>query len=225
VGQVGFRSFTVTGDMLQQRGAWDEDYWERVVGVGLNEAFKDPPVFLLFGRSDSAASAQRALEGIDSKYPGTAKVGSRLRFHASGRASADLGGAHACPGQIGGLATSGSSVRLFMRSSPGAAVESVDDGLLGLALVGDIRSLVFVCQGGLQLGTSAFALAGVSPEADGTGTRVLALEGGTSPRQAVEAALRVREGGGSRAPRRRRPRLDGPFPWLCRRFRRRNWGW
>ncbi len=48
--------------------------WEQRVGVTVNEAYKDPPVFLLLGNLGDAALAHVALQGLDVTYPGTAKV-------------------------------------------------------------------------------------------------------------------------------------------------------
>jgi small ligand-binding sensory domain FIST len=55
--------------------------WELRVGVTVNEAYKDPPVFLLFGNLREPALAQVALQGLDVTYPGTAKVGGRQGRH------------------------------------------------------------------------------------------------------------------------------------------------
>lgn len=102
--------------------------WEHRAGVTLNEAYKDPPVFLLFGNLEDVSLAQVALQGLDRTYPGTAR--------------------------IGGLSN---GVVLFSREgqSPlgkgGRILKEDGTGLLGLALVGDIRTLTYVNQGAARM--------------------------------------------------------------------------
>jgi indole-3-glycerol phosphate synthase len=102
--------------------------WEHRAGVTLNEAYKDPPVFLLFGNLEDASLAQVALQGLDCTYPGTAR--------------------------IGGLSE---GVVLFSREGGSASgkggriLKEEGTGLLGLALVGDIRALTYVNQGAVRV--------------------------------------------------------------------------
>ena len=123
--------------------------WELRVDVTVNEAYKDPPVFLLFGNLREAALAHVAIQGLDVTYPGTAK--------------------------IGGLAPPGAAdkVVLFSREggpqgSAGARILKEDagtPGLLGLALVGDVRTMTYVSQGAeAQPGAGAFRVEAVSED-------------------------------------------------------------
>jgi len=57
----------------------EDSFWENKVGLGLNAAFQDPPVFFLLGKVQETSDVTSALAGIDSKYPGTAKVGWKRR--------------------------------------------------------------------------------------------------------------------------------------------------
>ena len=62
----------------------EDSFWESKVGLGLNAAFKDPPVFLLLGKADEPSDVANTLAGIDQKYPGTAKV-RRRKANEAGR--------------------------------------------------------------------------------------------------------------------------------------------
>jgi len=102
--------------------------WEDRAGVTLNEAYKDPPVFLLFGNLEDASLAQVALQGLDCTYPGTARIGGlsdgTVLFCREGGSASGKGG------------------RILKEEGM---------GLLGLALVGDIRTLTYVNQGAVRV--------------------------------------------------------------------------
>jgi len=83
---VDFKNFFLSESALSalKTQVPDESFWENRVGLGLNAAFKDPPVFLLLGKAKDRSDVDNALAGIDSKYPGTAKVGMKSKVHRSG---------------------------------------------------------------------------------------------------------------------------------------------
>ncbi len=125
--------------------------WEHRVGVTLNEAYKDPPVFLLFGNLQDMSLAHVAMQGLDCTYPGTARIGGF---------SPDT----VLFGREGG-------------SQGGRILKETDPGLLGLALVGDIRALTYVNQGAeLQAEQGVFRIEAVSEDGK-TVTRVTTADG------------------------------------------------
>lgn len=149
--------------------------WEQRVGVTVNEAYKDPPVILLLGSLEDASLAQAALQGLDRTYPGTAR--------------------------IGGLSD---GVVLFSReggpgSPQGARIfQEEGNGLLGLALLGDIRALTFVNQRVKRVpNTSTYRVESVSE--DGKTIMEVSTPGGVR-QTPVEAGLQaVLEGEEARA--------------------------
>lgn len=73
--QVNFFPFFVSEEQVQSWGVEPmAGLWEKLIGLGLNAAYKDPPVFFMFGRTADPFTVDLAVGGIDAVYPGTAKV-------------------------------------------------------------------------------------------------------------------------------------------------------
>lgn len=73
--QVEFFPFFTSESQLRSWGVSPvAGLWEKLIGLGLNQAYKDAPLFFMFGRVKDQSTVDLALAGIDAVYSGTAKV-------------------------------------------------------------------------------------------------------------------------------------------------------
>jgi hypothetical protein len=73
--QVEFFPFFTSESQLRSWGVSPvAGLWEKLIGLGLNQAYKDAPLFFMFGRVKDQSTVDLALTGIDAVYSGTAKV-------------------------------------------------------------------------------------------------------------------------------------------------------